>query len=410
MDMGKETAKHREVRREIALARDTLGCLDLGVCAEYIRDEVAKIRREDGAGGSAVPELEYGDIAAGNVSAASVARIRHRGCVVVRQVYSRERACAWDCEIGDYITENSYRKESLSRRGMDRYFSGLASGAAQIFALYWSRAQVEARQGEEMVRVRRFLNGLWDHGQVAEFDGESDYVYADRLRRRRAGDTTLGLSPHIDGGSYERWTDSAWRDIYAAVFRGEWQDYNPWLSWRRTEVENFPSPAVCSMFRSFQGWIALSAQGRGDGTLQLVPITNGIVYLLLRALQEDCVEEGLCGAEAGRALGVLEAWHGPLLEGLVTIPRMEPGDGVWWHPDLVHGVEREHLGHSSSNVIYVGASPRCERNRIYGIRQARAFLEGRSPSDFAAEDYEVSFTRRARMEDLSATGRAQMTL
>ena len=35
---------------------------------------------------------------------------------------------------------------------------------------------------------------------------------------------------------------------------------------------------------------------------------------------------------------------------------------------------------------------------------------GVSPGDFAAEDYEVSWTVRAGVDDLNATGRAQLGL
>ena len=73
------------------------------------------------------------------------------------------------------------------------YFSQLDAAAPQIYGLYWSRPQVMARQDE--------------------FDPDRDYIYADRLRRRRPGDTTLGLSPHVDAGSYERWLDPLRRDI-----------------------------------------------------------------------------------------------------------------------------------------------------------------------------------------------------
>ena len=37
------------------------------------------------------------------------------------------------------------------------------------------------------------------------------------------------------------------------------------------------APAVCSAFRSFQGWTALTPQGQGDGTLQVMPLTKAMV-------------------------------------------------------------------------------------------------------------------------------------
>jgi hypothetical protein len=43
-------------------------------------------------------------------------------------------------------------------------------------------------------------------------------------------------------------------------------------------------------------------------------------------------------------------------------------------------------------------------------RQATAFLSGRSCPDFAPEDFEVDFEDRARLEDLTPLGLAQMGL
>jgi hypothetical protein len=330
----------------------------------------------------------------------------------VRGVYPRSRAEAWNDELGRYIEENDYLAKAEKKRGLDQYFSQLDAAKPQIFGIYWSKPQVMARQGAEIAQVKRFLNRLWDvdgpEGQ--EFDPDNDYTYADRTRRRRPGDKTLGLSPHMDSGSYERWTDPAFQKIYAPVFAGKWEDYDPWKAAFRTKTKEYPSPAVCSMFRTFQGWTALTPQGPKDGTLQVVPISIGIAYMLLRALQADVPEDDLCGAEPGRALSVKPDWHPELMKGIVSIPLMEPGDTVWWHPDTVHAVENEHAGKGYSNVIYIGASPRCEKNRAYAVKQAKAFLEGRSAPDFAAEDYEVDFRGRATVADLTDIGRAQMAL
>jgi len=164
------------------------------------------------------------------------------------------------------------------------------------------------------------------------------------------------------------------------------------------------------MFRTFQGWTALTAQGPNDGTLSLLPIANSIAYFLLRALQDDVAADDLCGAMPGRALGATTKWHSELMPGLVSIPQVEPGDTVWWHPDVIHSVADEHAGDDFANVIYIGASPRCPKNAAYAAKQAQSFLAGKSAPDFAAEDYEVDFKGRATIDDLTALGRAQMGL
>ena len=164
------------------------------------------------------------------------------------------------------------------------------------------------------------------------------------------------------------------------------------------------------MFRTFQGWTALTAQGPSDGTLSLIPIANSMGYLLLRALQDDIAPDSLCDATPGRPLLISTDYHQDLLDGIVTIQDVNPGDTVWWHPDLTHSVADKHTGKDFSNVMFIGSSPQCEKNLEYAKRQTQNFFLGKSPPDFAAEDYEVDFSGRFTVNDLSDLGRTQMGL
>lgn len=377
-----------------------------------IRAEVDALQGEIARGGSGVPELRYSDVESNSVSPELLASIRRKGCAIIRGVFARAQADAWNREIGDYIEANDYFTKARAKAGLDKYFSQLKDAVPQIFGIYWSKPQVMARQAPQMAITKRFLNRLWDVRGPAgdEFDPDQDFSYADRTRRRQPGDTTLGLSPHMDAGSYERWVDPAFQAIYAPVFNGRWRDYDPWKATYRTQTREFSSPAVASMFRTFQGWTGLTEQGPNGGTLQLMPSTLAIAYVLLRALQDDVAEDDLCGAAPGRALGANLAQHPDLLAGLITIPVVYPGDTVWWHPDIIHAVEKANTSQNWANVIYIGASPRCGKNAAYVGKQAQAFLQGRSAPDFAPEDYEVDFTGRATPDDLTPLGRAQMGL
>jgi hypothetical protein len=194
------------------------------------------------------------------------------------------------------------------------------------------------------------------------------------------------------------------------VFSGNWREYSAFDAAWRPDVQEFPSPAVCSMLRTFQGWTALTRQGQGDGTLQLVPIANSMVYMLLRALQDDVPETELCGAKPGRALSFQAEWHALLLEALTSIPLMQPGDTVFWHSDVVHAVENDHKGAGYSNVMYIPATVGCEKNAAYLPKQATAFLEGKKPPDFAPDNFEIGFIGRATEVDLTPLGRSQMGL
>ena len=387
---------------------------------EWLGDEISAIRAAsaDGSGqltGSGIiPEIGFRDLAGGLVSGTTRDLIRRRGCVIIRGVFERELATEWNERIGRYIDRNDYFSRAGARAGLDQYFSSLAAGRPQIFGLYWSVPQIEARQHPHLDLTRRFLNNLWDceagEDGAPEFDPDQQFNYADRLRRREPGDRSLGLSPHCDGGSIERWCDPGYQRVYEEVFFGKVENYDPFRAAGRTGTSEIPSPAVCSVFRTFQGWTGLTAQGPGDGTLRLIPIAGSMAWILLRALQPDVAPDDLCGVRAGRALAIDAKRHAKLLEAEVTIPRVEPGDTVWWHPDVIHAVENEHCGREYSNVIYIGAVPRCGKNADFMGRQATAFLSGRSCPDFAHEDFEVDFEDRARLEDLTPLGLAQMGL
>jgi hypothetical protein len=131
-------------------------------------------------------------------------------------------------------------------------------------------------------------------------------------------------------------------------------------------------------------------------------------YLLLRALQDDVADDDLCGAVNGQALPIRERWHGTLFPALSRIPAVEPGDTVWWHGDLIHAVDPVTDQKGWGNVMYIPATPYCEKNVEYAQACGQAFREGKSPSDFASEDYEVSWTGRTQADDLNATGRRQL--
>jgi len=359
-----------------------------------------------------IPEIDFQSIVNGNISSSDITNLKQRGSVIIRNVFDKQQASEWNDEIGEYITSNDYFTKSIDRQGMDNYFSQLKSGAPQIFGLYWSRPQMLARQSQSMAITKKFLNSMWDVSSPNgdEFDPNNDYMYADRIRRREPGDETLGLSPHIDGGSFERWTDPAFQKVYHSVFNGELDSYDPWNAAFRTHTKEYKSPAVCSMFRTFQGWTALTSQGPSDGTLSLIPIANSMGYLLLRALQDDIPSDNLCDATPGRPLLISSDYHKDLLSGLVTIQEVNPGDTVWWHPDLTHSVADKHTGKDYSNVMFIGASPKCAKNLDYTKRQTENFLFGKSPPDFASEDYEVDFKGRFSIDQLTDLGRTQMAL
>ena len=375
---------------------------------KYIEKEVQIIENYKS---SIIPELEFNDISIKNQKIIKE-KVFKRGCVIIRNVFDKKKMKDLNENLDKYILENNYFEDQKKKIGIDKYFSDLKSGKPQIFGLYWSKTQSEIRHSKEMQLVKKWLNNLWNYNYEDKivFDPNKELVYADRVRRREPGDDTLGLSPHCDAGSIERWIDKAYQKIYSDIFEDNFKNYNPFNAKYRDEIIEFESPAVAHVFRTFQGWTALTEQGPNDGTLQLIPIAKGMAYVLTRALLDDVPENELCGSKAGKALSINEKYHSLLLKGLISIPKMNPGDTIWWHPDVVHAVEDKHLGKNFSNVVYVGATPYCKKNLDYIKKQSKKFLEGKSPPDFAAEDFETHYKGRVTEKDLSISAKKQLGL
>ncbi len=376
----------------------------------FIKSEVDEISKLKNAQKTIIPEIKFSKLDQPNIDFVKI--VKKRGCLIIRNVFEEHVISGLNTQLEKYIDENNYYEDQKKKSSLDKYFSDLKSAKPQIYGLYWSKAQIEIRHSVKMAKVKKWLNNLWiyENEEYKVFNPNKELSYADRIRRREPGDNTLGLSPHCDAGSIERWTDSFYQKIYNSIFSDNFEKYDPFDAKYRDKTKEFESPAVAHVFRTFQGWTALTEQGPNDGTLQLIPVSKGIGYVLTRALQDDVPENELCGSKLGRALSVNKEYHSLLLKGLVSIPKMKPGDTVWWHPDVVHAVEDKHSGKNYSNVVYVGATPYCKKNLDYTIKQSKKFLEGRSPPDFAAEDYEVNYKGRVRLEDLSLLGKQQLAL
>jgi Protein of unknown function (DUF1479) len=60
--------------------------------------------------------------------------------------------------------------------------------------------------------------------------------------------------------------------------------------------------------------------------------------------------------------------------------------------------------------MYISSTPGCAKNTAYLAKQAPAFLSGRTPPDFAPDDFEVDFKGRGTEADLTPLGRSQLGL
>jgi len=216
----------REAKRKLRRENPNYARTFAEVEAEIER-RVAEVVDERDSGGEVIPTVQYADIASGRVSEETKDKVRSRGACVIRQVFSSRQATEWDEELGKYVEINRL-DEKLANAAEDKYFGTLASSKPQIYGIYWSKPQVLARQSESLTNTRIFLNNLWksESGGQIHFNPNQVPVYADRIRRRPPGAASLGLSPHIDGGSVERWLEENFTKVYRHVFSGDWRKYD----------------------------------------------------------------------------------------------------------------------------------------------------------------------------------------
>ncbi|MHA0915009.1 DUF1479 domain-containing protein [Kosakonia cowanii] len=372
-----------------------------------ISERVEEIKAIKARGESVWPQLNYADIAAGRVTEAQRALIKRRGCVVIKGHFPREQALGWDRAMLDYLAENRF--DEVYKGPGDSFFGTLEASRPEIYPIYWSQAQMQARQSDEMAAAQSFLNRLWHFESDGRrwFDPDVSVIYPDRIRRRPPGTTSKGLGAHTDSGALERWLLPAYQRVFANVFNGNLDQYDPWDAAHRTEVEEYTveNTTKCSVFRTFQGWTALSDMIAGQGLLHVVPIPEAMAYILLRPLLDDVPDDELCGVAPGRVLPVSEQWHPLLMEALSSIPALEAGDSVWWHCDVIHSVAPVENQQGWGNVMYIPAAPLCEKNLAYARTVKIALEQGASPGDFPREDYERDWSGRFTLADLNEHGK-----
>ncbi|KAK7037759.1 hypothetical protein VNI00_010720 [Paramarasmius palmivorus] len=376
------------------------------------------------AGPNYIPQVNFSDLS--SLPASRVEEIKRKGSVVIRDVVDDAQAAAWKRELDEFVKKNPVE--------------GFPEGDKQFFMLYWTKPQVEARSHPNMLSAQTWLNNLYsapDGKQIDGVDLNTPLTYADRFRIRHPGVEWQAHPPHIDGGSIERWEDPDLRKCFEDILSGRWRSHNPYdLTGRlnaRTSLYKRPNQAT--IFRTFQGWLAMSETAPTQGTLKVFPdvlLSNS--YLILRPFFQPTVpiesEEildsdnwkfdisypefpGLVlrdGGYAGPQPTPAKHPHLFLDKTMTSVPKVLPGDTVFWHCDVVHSVEREHTGSGDSAVMYIPAVPSTPLNQVYIERQKETFLKGTTPPDFPkAQVQEAEFIGTGKPDDiLSPVGKHAM--
>ena len=242
------------------------------------------------------------------------------------------------------------------------------------------------------------------------FDPDRDSLYPDRIRRRPPGASSGGLGTHIDVGSLDLWMTSAYQQAFRHLFDGTVEQYDPWDASHRTSGPQYPSSTMCSVFRTFQGWTALSDMAHDQGVLLTVPIPEAMAYMMLRPLLPDVPEDDMCGVTVGQVFPINEKWHPLLMRARAGIPDVQAGDTVWWHADVIHGVAPVEDQQGWGNVMYIPAAPVVPAQRGVRPQGPRGVPERRQPERLPGGALRAQLARplpaRAAQRDGAGAGSA----
>jgi hypothetical protein len=429
---------------------------------DALRDEVDHIASR---GPKITPTIDFADINSPDAAAAFARDLKRYGVGLVRGVVPRADAQVAIDETVKYLENGADFKEPTIQD-------------PTCFDLFWTPAQVRTRAHPRVMEAQRFAMSLWDHKADDRMAIRFPIAYGDRLRIHGAnigsvgpdapakkdkdkdldsainGDAVDGeearrialellgdfasstVIAQVDNGSLERWEPDGYGrgGTYASVFRGEWEKYDPWDPTFRVSStpDLYNGHGACSIFRMFQGVVALSTIE--PGLIRLLPSPKlATAYFLLRPFFSPKTKpperrEGpeweafldasnwsldrdqttiIHGAVPGHAQRLTELWHPHLhlRRTLVTIPTLQTGDYIIWHPDLAYhitsnpnvmasraptpppaldGEEEKPPGRPVSILVYVPAAPLTQTNALYLARQRKTFQRGHPAPDFDA--------------------------
>lgn len=404
-----------------------------------LRPEVEHI---EGLGAHLIPSIEYGDIEDPAQASRFGHDLRRYGVGVIRKVMPKADADTAMRETVQYLES----KHGIKPLPQD----------PTCFDFFWTPAQIRSRAHPSVLRAQRFMMGLWETSPEDHLATRLPITYVDRIRIHGSSDhrphgfnfppidppqsaddwinalqSSAGIIAQVDNGSLERWEPDGYQrgGTYDHVFHGRWEEYDPWECASRVTatMDLYNGYGACTIFRMFQGVLALSTIE--PGMVRLLPSPKlATAYYLLRPffnpvkpapdirsgpeweaylapenwkLERD-PDTIIHGAVPGHAQRITEHWHPHLhLRGsMITLPTLQPGDYIFWHPDLPyhissnnHGLKTPSSRDEISMLVYIPAAPLTQTNALYLARQRKAFQRGHPGPDFDSSG------RQAILED-----------
>jgi hypothetical protein len=358
--------------------------------------ELAEI---DAQGSSYVPKVDWNNIVLNNYQLPRDVeeKFKQRGVIMVENLIDEPQIDLWFNELVDFCKKNPQTAGYTYPNPTSWY------------NVFWTKPQTEARFHPNMQKLMSVM-GKQFHVSNPDclMDLKTQVTYGDRIRIRYPG-AAAALPLHLDSSSIERWEDKTYRSVYKEIFEGDWENWDPFkLDERAYANENLYQDSteardtICSSFRTLQGWLALSDNKTGEGTLRVLPnIKLTMAYIMLRPLfwkdpESGNIDDYEMDLETSKFPGARPSTgqlyipdeffhHLNQAKSVVGIPDVKKGSFVFWHADLPHEVDKEHNGNGHSSVFYYAQSPLsvCNINTLLDTKNS--FSNNASPTDYCTQ-------------------------
>ena len=167
------------------------------------------------------PVIDFADIEAGTVPPELVAKVKERGCAVVRGTFPHEQALQWDRDIVDYVERNKFfenytgpgrrllRQRREHARDLPDLLVAAADGGAPEPAHGGGAGLPQQPVDASSRRVRQW------------FDPHRDSLYPDRIRRRPPGTDSAGSrDPPRHRQSIDLYLTQGYQEVFRHLFSG----------------------------------------------------------------------------------------------------------------------------------------------------------------------------------------------
>lgn len=312
-------------------------------------------------GESMIPIVDTAEVLKNGFTDAQLEEAKRVGAFVCRETVPRDEASKLYQDLRTFVDDN---KGSIRAWPVE---------SPSMLILYNSPTQTALRTHPNQLKLQRLLNGLWSDS--SNETSPDPLIYLDGVRDRGPGQPFLGLGPHIDAGSLCRWADPTYRHAYESIFSGRPEQHDPYDLGLRKDAQQdlYKGAAHSTVLRSFQGWTALTPTAPREGTIMVYPnLKVAIAYVLLRPFFAPPADEAdIMDAEkwtldetTGNFPGTFKPDsqrlsrsshpHLRLEECLVHMPKIYPGDTVWWHCDVSEDTAPPLGSHSADAFNHLG--------------------------------------------------------